>query len=61
METIVVKGSDFSFSNKRYMENSNYKDLNVVFVYPNGTTTTISTNKEVFFKFLEMKTSIIYE
>ena len=46
MNTIVVKGSNYSVSEVRTLENSKIKDINLVFVYPTGFVHKIQTSME---------------
>ena len=61
MNLIVAKGSDFSYNNIRTMENTIAEiNLQVVFIYPNGETSKVKTNSEVFNAIAD-RYSIIYE
>ena len=46
MNTIVVKGSNYSVLEVRALENSKIRDINVVLVYPSGVVHKIQTNME---------------
>lgn len=60
MKTIVVKGSDYSLSNIREMENSKVKDVNVVLVYPSGYTSKIQTCLHLLISVTETIDSFVY-
>lgn len=60
MKTIVVKGSDYSLSNIRVMENSKIKDVNVVLVYPSGYISKIQTSLHLLISVTETLDSLVY-
>lgn len=61
MRTIVARGGHFSGNNKKDLENSEIKDINLVLIYPNGETKNILTSEKLFRTFIETDTTIIYE
>ena len=60
MNTIVIKGSDYSNNNILLMKNSKVKDIKVIAVYPTGLTNEFITDKQLLEDFTERETSIIY-
>lgn len=60
MKTIVVKGSDYSLSNIRVMENSKIKDVNVVLVYQSGYISKIQTSLHLLISVTETLDSLVY-
>ena len=61
METIVVKATDFSLNDIKYMQSGESKDVCIALVYTDGSSSKFKATKTLFFERVESESSIIYK